>query len=158
MKILFNPKPNEKGSGTTSFISFTQPEFQKAIETIIRKQKSEAIESIELDESGITVRLLSIASPLSDESGWKPGDTAPKDGTSILICDIKGRIGVGHFKQEKDDSIFVYVKTDENGQELYKEVKTSGGFWTWSEPAYWMPLPLPPNAELRCASDNERHS
>lgn len=58
MKILFNPKAEEKGSGTTSFISFTQPEFQKAIETIIKKRESETIESIEIDESGITVRLL----------------------------------------------------------------------------------------------------
>ena len=58
MKILFNPSEMERGSGTTSFISFTQPEFKSAIEAIIRKRESEIIESIEIDRDGITVRLL----------------------------------------------------------------------------------------------------
>jgi hypothetical protein len=58
MKILFNPKPHEKGGGTTSFISFDQPEFKEAIESIIRMRESETIESVEIEEEGIAVRLI----------------------------------------------------------------------------------------------------
>lgn len=57
MKIKFDPKPYEKGTGTTSFISFTQPEFKVAIENLINKREYETIESIEIDKDGITVRL-----------------------------------------------------------------------------------------------------
>lgn len=58
MEIKFCPESHERGSGTTAFISFHQPEFKQAIETLIRKMKSEVIESIEIDQDGITVRLL----------------------------------------------------------------------------------------------------
>lgn len=58
MKIKFNPDHFDKGSGTTAFISFTQPEFKEAIEQIIKKRTSETIDSIEIDKDGITVRLL----------------------------------------------------------------------------------------------------
>jgi hypothetical protein len=58
MKIKFNPMSSEKGSGTTAFISFTQPEFEEMIGNIIRKRSTETIDAIEIDKDGITVRLI----------------------------------------------------------------------------------------------------
>lgn len=57
---------------------------------------------------------------------WQPIETAPKDGTEILLISRKGRIANG-----------VWVTANSNA-----------GFWGWPyifvEPAYWMPLPPPP--------------
>ncbi len=79
---------------------------------------------------------------------WQPIETAPKDGTDILVmCDIWP--GTKSGRAEECDSINTYVagwwEDDEGG----------GGAWICYmaatlnpecpvEPTHWMPLPLPP--------------
>lgn len=68
---------------------------------------------------------------------WQPIDTAPKDGTRILVYDAfyAGRIAVCQF-----DSYFEWV---ERGADYATEV------WGLGEmsPTHWMPLPEPPKGE-----------
>ena len=58
---------------------------------------------------------------------WQPMETAPKDGTEILLCSMF-------------DMAVCYWRDDNVMQE-----------WTWgcgnvySNPRYWMPLPEPPH-------------
>ena len=57
---------------------------------------------------------------------WQPIETAPKDGSFILLASPKGRIADGFWS-------LVY------------------GVWSWPyvmvEPTHWMPLPERPNAQ-----------
>lgn len=73
------------------------------------------------------------------ESGWKPIDTAPKDGTNIIICIA----GITRSSGE------AYWYQNENG--------SNGGWQTWdgenhkrtvyiTQPTHWMPLPQAPGA------------
>ena len=61
-------------------------------------------------------------------SEWKPIETAPRDGTGILI----GRFAPG---------------TQWDGRMEVDRVSTTAGFGTfnqWYPPTHWMPLPTPP--------------
>ena len=61
---------------------------------------------------------------------WQPIETAPKDGTQILIYDPADPTGSGVNQAKWDRSNFVEV------------VEEYGVFW----PSHWMPLPQPPHA------------
>ena len=71
-------------------------------------------------------------------SGWQPIETAPKDGTRILLgrfgkpkCDMNGRIMVDWYRQQSDKAGFTGF----------------GKFNTTYWPAtHWQPLPEPPAA------------
>ena len=56
---------------------------------------------------------------------WRPIETAPKDGTLILVCTKEGAISMSRW----------YSLTE-------KWLWTP--FYHWQELAYWMPLPAPP--------------
>lgn len=61
---------------------------------------------------------------------WQPIETAPKDGSRVLI-NRKGYaepICVGWYSQD------------------WKEWKSVPGEWSW-KPTHWMPLPDPPKSE-----------
>lgn len=70
-------------------------------------------------------------------SGWQPIETAPKDGTSILIStlgstSIASWNGRGHWNLEVDPQTLAY---DSAG-----EIQTVNHNWV----THWMPLPAPP--------------
>ena len=58
---------------------------------------------------------------------WKPIETAPRNGTAILLRSKKGRIADG----------------------AWIAATNKVGWWAWAyvgqEPTHWMPLPEPPN-------------
>lgn len=77
-----------------------------------------------------------------DTNGWRPIETAPKDGTDILLAEIQkvdgkwhyGEIDVGCWMREP-------MSRDEYGRD----------YWFWAsnygrveEPTHWQPLPEPP--------------
>ena len=65
---------------------------------------------------------------------WQPIETAPKDGTKVLLVNRRGNMAVGLWQ----------------GQELYKGWWLMGGnrpnlfFNAPHGPTHWMPLPAPP--------------
>ena len=59
---------------------------------------------------------------------WQPIETAPKDGTQILVYE----------PEEKYTPIYVVVY--DNG----KWIEASGEQYANWKPTHWMPLPLPP--------------
>jgi hypothetical protein len=61
---------------------------------------------------------------------WQPIETAPKDGTRVILCAVDGnypRVAEGYYQRDG-----WHWSTDEN--------------WRDSEmaPTHWMPLPVPP--------------
>lgn len=76
-------------------------------------------------------------------SEWQPIETAPKDGTMVLLCSAKKHLlmGVGR-----------YVPIKELGGESehhYERWQDSNGFfWQYlKKPTHWMPLPTPPKVQ-----------
>lgn len=73
------------------------------------------------------------AAPVSD--GWKPIETAPKDGTRIILAWPGDRVWTGHFKLRTTDTHLTPWRRDKFGL----------GDTTWGyEPTHWMPLPASP--------------
>ena len=68
---------------------------------------------------------------------WQPIETAPKDGTNILLCKAPFTALVGRF----DDDLG-WVDFDED-EDALREVWIEEG--TEYEPTHWMPLPSPPD-------------
>ena len=73
--------------------------------------------------------LLAAAQKLSQGASWLPIESAPKDGSEILLVSRKGRIANGCWMTAKDKV----------------------GAWMWpyvlQEPTHWMPLPQPPKEQ-----------
>jgi hypothetical protein len=61
-------------------------------------------------------------------SEWKPIETAPKDGSDVLIWCYTGEIGVAHF----DSATFAW----------WSDLSTR----ECPDPTHWMPLPPPPES------------
>ena len=83
-------------------------------------------------------------------AGWQPIDTAPKDGTSVLLCkaiDADGRL----FDYKKDVStaqVFVQVAAwwgAEEGWIVYQSLICERR--VHFDPTHWMPLPDAPKVE-----------
>lgn len=78
---------------------------------------------------------------------WQPIETAPKDGTLVLIVNDEGAMDVAGFAdayQEHQE----FVRTAKDG-DVFRTVRLDCGYWDTEKaycPTYWMPLPAPPNA------------
>lgn len=77
-------------------------------------------------------------------TAWQPIETAPKDGTRILLFDGMG-IAIA--------SWWVPDPTDFDDDDDFDEplpgwcVESAECVEFWHEPTHWMPLPEPPNGE-----------
>lgn len=75
------------------------------------------------DEVITVLKNLPKAAPSTSQ--WQSIETAPKNGTEILLCSAKNRIANG----------------------MWRFVNADKGYWAWPyvnvEPAHWMPLPTP---------------
>lgn len=70
---------------------------------------------------------------------WQPIETAPKDGTKILVYTVHGDIELSDWYRF-DNSHYEQVEGD-----LYRKIEdppTEG--WNGNKPVFWMPLPSPP--------------
>lgn len=61
-------------------------------------------------------------------SNWRPIETAPRDGTEIILCNISGSLGIGSYMPKQDS----WEITDD--------------VW-WDKCSHWMPLPKPPEED-----------
>ena len=66
-----------------------------------------------------------IRAALSEQQGWQPIESAPCDGTNILLLDESGEITVGWFELPLGIVLDAFSTT------------------------HWMPLPTPPNKETK---------
>lgn len=90
-------------------------------------------------------------------SEWQPIETAPMDGTRIIIGrpDVDGDGGVsacGYWLDPLDDGVD-YMGNDGGFTDVdYQVFKPSRSFgndeyrYIGSQPTHWMPLPAPPNS------------
>lgn len=77
-------------------------------------------------------------------SAWQPIDSAPKDGTRVLLYTIEGlgesieypAMGTGRYERFEDGSEG-WIATTLPDQSFYGSM---------SRPAFWMPLPSPPRS------------
>jgi hypothetical protein len=71
--------------------------------------------------------------------GWSPIETAPKDGTRILVA-IDEDMEVAHWELYRDDG------EDHEGEEGdgYWSNAMQEAVWNGEQPEFWMPLPKPP--------------
>ncbi len=71
---------------------------------------------------------------------WQPIDTAPKDGTQILVFTKHGEIEQSKWCLPHS---FTYEPVSDG---LYRKVPPDpeDGFWNSNTPTHWMPLPAPP--------------
>ena len=85
------------------------------------------------------------AAAWNQRSAWQPIETAPRDGTWVLLaggeCDLveesrnKGRVVTGRWTTE------FYHKPDGNWQFAYYD---AGFYGEYKDPTHWQPLPSPP--------------
>ena len=81
---------------------------------------------------------------------WQPIETAPKDGTKVLIADRYGNIETSRYIQEWSEKE-VFVRHAKDG-DVYKTEKLDWGYWDAElegTTSYWMPLPDPPPTALK---------
>jgi hypothetical protein len=83
-----------------------------------------------------------------DAMMWQPIETAPKDGTRILVTNAKGDIDVGSYCEDWVTHT-EFVRKAKDG-DVYKTVRENIGYWETNYaycPTHWMPLPPPPEGE-----------
>lgn len=78
-------------------------------------------------------------------AGWQPIETAPKDGTKVLIVNDEGVMAVAHYIEQWDER-YEFVRKAKDG-DVYRTVREECGYWNTDTaycPTHWMPLPQPP--------------
>ena len=109
---------------------------------------------------GVSGPLMGIAAPPTAQAeGWRPVETAPKDGTHILLhapaCEHEGapvhaRTTYGHWSAPSDTPHIKYQDgfAPEPEWEDFEPFWASwdGGFTEEHPPTHWMPLPPPPTS------------
>jgi hypothetical protein len=78
------------------------------------------------------------AKAIAPDNGWRPIETAPKDGTTILVYGLPQSIeGVSYHRPA------AYTAAWDTIDDAFC---LSGGTWVgpFIDPAYWMPVPPPP--------------
>ena len=89
-----------------------------------------------------TIRLYTEEQMQVERNVWQSADTAPKDGTKILVFESCGEIAISHWFEM---SHIEYVPVGD----LFKRVQVEdGGCWNSNHFDFWMPLPEAPNVEL----------
>lgn len=83
-------------------------------------------------------------------SEWEPIETAPKDGTQVLVYAPIGMSIAAWSQDTRGPGVSGHVQTPgwigwANGDEIDDEGWDTGhGFALQLEPTHWMPLPAPP--------------
>ncbi len=80
-------------------------------------------------------------------SEWPPIDSAPKDGTQILVARINDDVGCDPIEITEwcvsDYPTYEHVEGD-----LYRKISHLSGYWNGNghRATHWMPLPEPPRS------------
>jgi hypothetical protein len=118
---------------------------QRAQETKVRlyrlwlRADAEKPENDALTDACDTIRDL-LAALEAQQGGWQPMETAPKDGTKILVWTLHGDIEISNWYQSW------WPEYVEAGDGLYRrENRLSGEGWNSNYPLFWAPLPAAPD-------------
>jgi hypothetical protein len=88
--------------------------------------------------------MLSAAPPAPAGDGWRPIESAPRDGTPVLIFGLwAGEI----HGPNSEPSIFIAAYSGPHGDFTGYDWNVDGGdaYACWAKPSHWMPLPAPPS-------------
>lgn len=80
---------------------------------------------------------------------WQKIETAPKDGTQVLLCDSHGNVGCGYYAEDWAERR-EFVRKAKDG-DVYRIVREDIGYWDSNLdycPDFWMPLPDAPKGDL----------
>ena len=115
------------------------------------------------------IRVLPELSHPQQPAGWQPIETAPQDGTEIILGSlpqtymgnpVAARVTVGHWSTEEE----CLKRVGDCGGECrcpeydYEDpcwLSWDGGFTAGNPPTHWMPLPPPPTAHPSQQEDDE---
>jgi hypothetical protein len=86
------------------------------------------------DMARAVLATLTPPAPAEDAAGWQPIETAPKDGTSVLLYTASGLIE-GYWSFGEWEQCAIYCTYD-----------GAGGPAFGCKPTHWMPLPASPAA------------
>ena len=142
---------------------FTMSQYASKDDMIgaMRKRIAELESELEaVGAGGVSGPLMGIAAPPTAQAeGWMPIETAPKDGTHILLhapaCEHEGapvqaRTTYGHWRAPSDTPRIKYQDgfAPEPEWEDFEPFWASwdGGFTEEHPPTHWMPLPPPPTS------------
>ena len=76
------------------------------------------------------------------ECQWKNIESAPRDGTKILVYTVQGDVELSEFYE------FWYDRYEEVESGLYRKIREkSYEGWNSNPPTHWMPLPPPPTGD-----------
>jgi hypothetical protein len=90
----------------------------------VKNSRIAELEAEHTEEVSVKLKLREIIAELEARTTWQPIETAPKDGTEILVLE----------REKKDISYVAYYSKFEGWTVPYDEV----------DPTHWMPLPEPP--------------
>ena len=76
---------------------------------------------------------------------WQPIETAPKDGTAVLLYGLwQGEINGIADEPTTDIGYWAGGSSDEPGNDWWR-ISTGDAYACWMRATHWMPLPEPPN-------------
>ena len=82
---------------------------------------------------------------IAEGDGWLPIETAPKDGTKLLLASSKDKpwVWCGYWSDDKESNQF--------GEEGWVDGATSRNelFYVMTNATHWQPLPAPPKARKK---------
>lgn len=75
---------------------------------------------------------------------WQPIETAPKDGTALLLYGMwAGEISGIAKEPQIDIGLWAGGRSDYSGSDWW-QLSTGDAYGCWIRPTHWMPLPLTP--------------
>lgn len=90
---------------------------------------------------------------MTDETGWRPIETAPRDGTAVLVNSHMHSNDVHGYVPWKDIGVLIAWWDGSGWEGCFMEDGTadtegySSQFFQTVRPTHWMPLPPPPPKE-----------
>jgi uncharacterized protein DUF551 len=96
---------------------------------------------------------------------WEPIETAPKDGTDVILFDGFA-VSVGAYEDDMSYEDFLTICGDGEGEKEWRKYikdepgqgwishETISGDCVLMEPTHWMPLPSPPSKEKKTVASD----
>jgi hypothetical protein len=131
----------------------TDTELLRKLEKLIEKSPGDMLEALRDHEQFRALEIIkaifhargALSRLLSAQEGWQPIETAPKDGTSILVCggvywNDEGGAAIGNHEYPLGVETACWYR-----DEWYLGYGNGYNYEKWAKPVWWLPLPHPPS-------------